>query len=211
MSTWKSGDGCCVWPKTWLVDKYRDAHVLTVSYSASLRQGGIGMHAIAENLISDLLRENIGQTSNCPVMLVGHCFGGLVIKQLCVEALITYNLLRRDERERARLKTFLKSIKGIYYYGTPHHGSPSMNKNSRRSLFMLLLYHSPLDSPLLTYFKTLSTETEWLNFRFHKLRGLYRIRIHGIGETTQARKVQKLSLLLSKVLDGLSIFSSHPA
>lgn len=162
------------------------------------------MHAIVENLISDLMEQNIGQTRCCPVVLVGHSFGGLVIKRLCVQVSDTLVLRKKYDTERVKLEKFLASVKGIFNYATPHRGSQRIDELAHK-----------FNSPLLKYFQTLSTETAWLNFRFQLFRRLYpSMRIHGLGETMSAGKVNtalralSLNLVRPKLLPIILKFAS---
>ncbi|CAM6098506.1 unnamed protein product [Calypogeia fissa] len=156
LSTWKSGDGSCIWPQTWLVEEFPDAHILSVSYHASLMKrresANIDLFIIAENILSDLLQANIGQGIGCQVILVGHSFGGLVIKEVCLHA------HKKGSVGNSQHEIFLKSVKGLFFYATPHHGIAS--KLSERFV---------QQGPLLEYVKTLSKGAARLNDDFEKL------------------------------------------
>ncbi|CAM6127498.1 unnamed protein product [Calypogeia fissa] len=175
-STWESGDNVGIWPQKWLAEKFPGVHVMYVSYDGRVGESFHGsvfdMIIIVENLISDLMQANIGQVRSCPVILVGHSVGGLVIKQICYKVHEKLNLSKGSER--AKLQTFLQNVKGVFFYGTPHHGSRIPEK-------VLDL----CGGPLLDYFKILSTETARLNDNFDKLfRLLYpNWRIEGVGES----------------------------
>ncbi|CAM6126068.1 unnamed protein product [Calypogeia fissa] len=174
LSTWSSGDGSCIWPQSWLVEKFQDAYILSVSYNARVMKSwegdNIDLFIIGENLTSDLLQANIGQEPRCPVILVGHSFGGMVIKQLCVHA----SREKNDSRSGSDLNTFLENIKGIFFYATPHQGSP----------FFTLAANFIKESPLLEFVKTLSMPTARLNFHFDKLCRHYKTwQIAGLGES----------------------------
>ncbi|CAM6118613.1 unnamed protein product [Calypogeia fissa] len=175
LSTWVCGDGSSrIWPQTWLVEEFPKAHVFSVRYSEGLREGSVErfhMKNIGENLLWDLLDGGIGQVPNCPVVLVGHCIGGLVIKRLCLEAYRTQTLSGESRNHRAKLKNFLKRIKAMFYYATPHHGIPHIAKAA-----------DLLDSPLFKYFETLSTEAAWLNSEFQNLWELRGWQVWGLGE-----------------------------
>jgi hypothetical protein len=121
--------------------------------------GVLDMYILEENLTSDLTQENIGNI-DCPIILVGHSVGGLVIKQLCIEA--HHDLHESKEGFRnAKLKTLLGNIRGIFYYATPHHGSKLVETMTKTEA-----------NPLLTYFGRLSADTERLNSGFDKISGL---------------------------------------
>jgi triacylglycerol esterase/lipase EstA (alpha/beta hydrolase family) len=81
LCTWQSEDGSTIWPQTWLVEDIPRAYILSVSYSLKHKlDGRLDMLLIVENLLSNLLQDGIGQVPDCPVVLVGHSIGGLVIK-----------------------------------------------------------------------------------------------------------------------------------
>ncbi|CAM6126385.1 unnamed protein product [Calypogeia fissa] len=170
LSTWESGDGSCLWPKVWLAEKFPDAHILA-AYGGSLSEGSaelFDMRIISENLTSDLIQANIGQIRHCPVVLVGHSFGGLVIKELCLEA---HNALL-SRSDKVKVQKFLYNLRGVFYYSTPHRGSPRIERAK-----------SVLSGPLFEYFTTLSTQASRLNYDFNRLQKSYpKWRIEGLGE-----------------------------
>jgi len=63
-------------------------------------------------------------------VLIGHCFGGLVIKSLVEEARKrarlgnVRNALDRKAKESAEM--FLKNLKGVVFYAVPHSGSEKL-------------------------------------------------------------------------------------
>ncbi|CAM6122503.1 unnamed protein product [Calypogeia fissa] len=178
-TTWKSQDRSCIWPEKWLVEDFPDAQIFFVSYNASLRERSchsLDMYSTTENLISDLMEvEEIGQRPNCSVVLVGHCFGGVVIKDLCLKVQSTLDVVKRTEK--VKLQIFLGNIKGIFFYSTPHHGIPLLDKAPHVK-----------DDPLLAYFQTLSNKRERLNFEFSQLRRKFdKWHIHGLGAVKPTR------------------------
>jgi len=61
-------------------------------------------------------------------VLVGHSFGGLVIKSLVIEAsrrakLIDSAINKSEKKNFSKCKNFLENIKGIVFYGVPHSGT----------------------------------------------------------------------------------------
>ncbi|CAM6129886.1 unnamed protein product [Calypogeia fissa] len=175
LHTWESGDKSCIWPEKWLVEDFPDAQILYASYDGVVNRshsnGGFDMKIIGENLISDLMQANIGQKPSCPVILVGHCFGGVVIKQLCLEA-------RNQLTDRTEVGMFLKNVKGIFYYNTPHHGSDIFDK------------FGDIKHPLWPYFQVLSKEGERLNQDFNHLCDLYSWEIHALGASIPVQEGQ---------------------
>jgi hypothetical protein len=170
---WQSEDGSCIWPNTWLVgsDAVPGAHVLSISYNRGLAkalQGTSDMYIITENLLSDVLEANIGQKKHCPVILVGHCIGGLIIKDLCVRA--HARLYQKPSQFKAKAETFLNNIGGIFYYDTPHQGM-SIPKRLEKELPQLLL----------PYFLNLSKEAARLNHEFNNLDKSSKLLLAGVG------------------------------
>ncbi|CAK9859085.1 unnamed protein product [Sphagnum jensenii] len=68
------------------------------------------------------------------IVLVGHSFGGLVIKSLMVEVDKAVNERARnaiEKEKQARCKAFQVNVKGIMFYAVPHTGA---NKNFKTYL-----------------------------------------------------------------------------
>ncbi|KAL3687371.1 hypothetical protein R1sor_013680 [Riccia sorocarpa] len=122
------GAGVC-WPAVWLPSLFSGAGIYLVSYDSSLRtdaqNGRSDLFLAAESVLWNLLDAGIGQFSQCPVILVGHDLGGLLIKKICCEA-------DRSGR-RARKALFLKQLKGIYFLAVPHSGLPLSEDRDQRS------------------------------------------------------------------------------
>jgi hypothetical protein len=63
-------------------------------------------------------------------VLIGHCFGGLVIKSLVEEARKRARLgnVRNaiDRKAKASAEMFLKNLKGVIFYAVPHSGSKNL-------------------------------------------------------------------------------------
>ncbi len=65
---------------------------------------------------------------NQKIVLVGHSFGGLVIKSLVLEASSRAKKIdnardKLEKRNSTKCKNFLENIKGIVFYGVPHSGT----------------------------------------------------------------------------------------
>ncbi|CAM6092380.1 unnamed protein product [Calypogeia fissa] len=167
LHTWESKDKSCIWPQKWLLKDFPSAQILYISYDGAINKtshfnSDDSMYLIGENLVCDLLQANVGQIPNCPVIMVGHCFGGIVIKQLCLHA-------RNLKMKSTKLETFLDNIKGVFYYSTPHHGSDVFEKVG------------DANRPLWSYFRVLSEKGARLNHEFDQLRESYGWQIHGLG------------------------------
>ncbi len=57
------------------------------------------------------------------IVLVGHSFGGLVIKSLMVQVHKVGKERSLEKKERAPCKAFQKNVKGIMFYAVPHIGT----------------------------------------------------------------------------------------
>jgi hypothetical protein len=130
ITTWLSEDGSQLWPN-WLVEDFPNARILAVSYDASSKRtsfkGNTDMYITGENLVHSLVKAQVGQ-DGCPVVLVGHCLGGLVLKELCIQA--DWMLNKNPSNEA--LESLLFSIKGFFFYATPHHGCRMASNGDRQ-------------------------------------------------------------------------------
>lgn len=176
LSTWiSSGSHKEVWPQTWIPQEFPGARILSVEYDASIStsptHGRLDLYLTAESLMYNLIIAKVGQHPWRPVILVGHSYGGLVIKQLCVHAHFSESLHRSDKQ----IARFLNSVTGIFFYGTPHHGISSFFTPNGTKLKDA--------SPLLDYVKLLCAESGRLHENFDALRLSYKWSIAGVGES----------------------------
>jgi hypothetical protein len=167
-----------LWPWQFDDDKYPDAHILSIAYNASLMKtktgGRFDLYIIAENIISDLLGANVGEEPNCPIVLVGHSFGGLVVKELCFQA------HKRGSMGSSKHQNFLENIQGIFFYSTPHHGI---------SREISEYFVSKTNEPLLEYVDILSTSAARLHEDFERLRRQRAWGTAGVGEGSPTKLV----------------------
>ncbi|CAM6100455.1 unnamed protein product [Calypogeia fissa] len=173
LSTWTTDDGSSIWLQTWLVadDKYPDAHILSVAYNASLLKSGNGgsfdLYIIGENIVSDLLEANVGVERRCPIILVGHSFGGLVVKEVCSQVHKTASM------GSVKHKAFLENINGVFFYSTPHRGiSREISEH----------FLSRTNQQLLKYVEILSTSAARLHQDFERLQKQCSWKTAGVGE-----------------------------
>ncbi|KAL2632990.1 hypothetical protein R1flu_004469 [Riccia fluitans] len=89
-----------------------------------------------------------------PLILIGHSVGGLVIKQLILEAELRENSFTESDGEDRSL-SFLRRLAGIFYLSTPHSDSVDLMRFLARS-----------KSPIGTAFATLGKVTQRLNHQF---------------------------------------------
>ncbi|KAL3685435.1 hypothetical protein R1sor_003457 [Riccia sorocarpa] len=158
---WSSRDDSELWPK-WLglAESFPTASVYLVKYNSRLLKDDTNMqtdmYITAEYILSNLLLAKIGQSPRNPVILVGQDIGGLVIKEVCLQA------SGREGEEEKRLeekRLFLQQVKGIVYYSTPHLGV-DMQFEDRE-------FHAELMKVLTIH----NDEISRFNEAFRKLRG----------------------------------------
>jgi hypothetical protein len=68
---------------------------------------------------------------DCPIVLIGHSFGGLVLKSLVVEAKKISSRHVEDDLSRAagdHAKAFLNIVRGVVFYAVPHAGSNNITQ-----------------------------------------------------------------------------------
>lgn len=131
-----------------------------------MSDGQPDMYSLGENFVNDII--NLGQ--DCPVFLVGHSLGGLVLKQFILSAIRIRN--GNNTRLEERITKFLKNWKGVYYYATPHGGAEIANLASRL----------PNMSPILELLKTLSRDTRRINEEFREQRAKLNKTAFAVGE-----------------------------
>ncbi|KAI1662004.1 hypothetical protein F4813DRAFT_343179 [Daldinia decipiens] len=92
------------------------ARIMTYNYASHW----FGEHAIKQSLSGvaiKLLRSLVDKREDCmsrPVLLIGHCFGGLVVQE-------AYNTAALHHQDHPGIAD---SIVGMIFLGTPHHGVP---------------------------------------------------------------------------------------
>ncbi|KAL3675007.1 hypothetical protein R1sor_024955 [Riccia sorocarpa] len=180
VSTWTSGEGreAHLWPKTWLSQDFPRARILAISYDSHLittaEQGRTDLHNAAESLMTCLLLEREASLLR-PLVLVGHCFGGVLIKQLCVHA---HDRQGEGAQMETELRCFLKKIKVILFLGTPHHGMtlPGLQEAARGE-----------SSPLVKDVEVFNAGAARLHERFDRLTREYKWRIAGVGELNETK------------------------
>ncbi|KAL2630340.1 hypothetical protein R1flu_015026 [Riccia fluitans] len=178
LSTWTSGEASrSLWPQSWLPLKFPQARIISVSYDAAIRTtattGRMDLHLIAESLMIEILLVREGRANNRSVLLVGHCFGGLVIKQLCVHA-----YRKQDAPTNGHeLLLFLNRIGGTFFYGTPHRGMDGFlgEKSVTRSM--------ETNEHLLKFVRVLNADAARLDGEFREKWIHYGWEIFELGET----------------------------
>jgi len=135
-TTWKNRSGTVCWPQVWLPEDLgkERVRVLSMSYDSIASCWGIqGQTEDLRAIGSDLVEKFITMSEwklyeNQKIVLVGHSFGGLVIKSLVVEASRKAKKIDRainkfEKKNFLKCKNFLENIKGMVFYGVPHSGT----------------------------------------------------------------------------------------
>ncbi|KAL2649761.1 hypothetical protein R1flu_017889 [Riccia fluitans] len=203
LSTWRSGNASQeLWPQTWLRTRYQDARIILLSYDASAivtnTEGRMSLYAIAETLLQDILTARNGVGRNRPVILIGHSFGGLVIKQLCLYA----HRRKGAVDEPSEVIDFLETIRGVFFYSTPHHG---FSDEARSMLFNRRCDKTLVtNKALLRFVEVLDADAAILHQGFNNILKTYSWKICGVGE---AHPIEGASLPL--VPDASSRFGDE--
>ncbi|KAL3676132.1 hypothetical protein R1sor_026080 [Riccia sorocarpa] len=185
--TWMKADGSENWLDTALTEAFPRARILSVSYDSSLITssctGRLDMHLLGESLVQSLVDlAGVGRT--CPVVLVGHCLGGMVLKKIVHFAEWSANEERSCRSFPRPYETFLKHVKGAFFCSTPNLGSDV----PIRSLVSE-------GGPLLDYLKLLGTESSRMNGEFAKLRKWYKWKTFGVFPANQTETTKLLPYL----------------
>ncbi|CAM6121372.1 unnamed protein product [Calypogeia fissa] len=171
LQPWMSnGDHSVHWPTCWLSTKFPEARISCACYPGAIWKtettGHMNLHQITENMRQDIIEI---YKNRCPVFLIGHGLGGLIIKRLVRamdEELHRFNediragVVRTKHPDGNRLTWFLESIEGLFFYNTPFHGSKLAD----------YMKNLPSGSPLLEIVRTLSTDASRLNEWFRRWR-----------------------------------------
>ncbi|KAL2623684.1 hypothetical protein R1flu_003889 [Riccia fluitans] len=172
-SSWTStGEQKEVWPQKWFPEDFPQARIISVRYDCCTKQmhkeGRMDLHQIGENLMHEIKWARKEHGFHRPVILVGHGFGGIVIKKLCTYA--------QNKREKfvggSDMSIFLDSIRAFFFYATPHLGIEGIKAPGKN------------EGPLLKWMRILNSESARLHEAFSELwrARSYRWTIFGLGE-----------------------------
>ncbi|CAK9279426.1 unnamed protein product, partial [Sphagnum jensenii] len=100
--------------------------ILSLSYDANIYGVNDDVTDIGKNLVQSLVVNQSYENLWCaPIVLIGHSFGGLIIKSLVVEIQRYMNQKTSNDIEsamNARSKDFYDNLTGVIFYGVPHEG-----------------------------------------------------------------------------------------
>ena len=115
------------WPR-WIADEFPELAVFSIGYDAaptSLNGNAMGIVDRATNILDLLMSAPAAaRLRNRPIAFIGHSLGGLVVKQVILEAVAQLGDRKGDKSEVAR---FLGQITQVAFLGTPHEGSGLAN------------------------------------------------------------------------------------
>ncbi|CAK9231184.1 unnamed protein product [Sphagnum troendelagicum] len=132
-STWtqRGHDDVC-WAQEWLpFDLGEAVRIFSVSYNAHVVTSPHDhVSEISHNLFQNLM--NHGYEWHHPIVLIGHSFGGLVLKSLVVK-LNRESTIRNPINPWSRAtvqcaKVFLGNVRGVAFYAVPHAGSSNIGQ-----------------------------------------------------------------------------------
>ncbi|BBN18091.1 protein SERAC1 [Marchantia polymorpha subsp. ruderalis] len=187
------------WPEKWLGPDLGDARIFSVTYDSVLLRGrSVGKQdvlAIGDNFVADIILNasgigpKVGQ--NCPVILVGHSLGGIMIKRFISSARRRKAELEEGQSRR-EVERFLNNVKGTFFYSTPHHGA---------NLASWATKIPDANSEVLDLLLVLSKQTEGLNEAFRCWRQEANVGSYNICE---ALPTCKLGLNVGMVVEEAS-------
>ncbi|KAK0722611.1 hypothetical protein B0T26DRAFT_641226 [Lasiosphaeria miniovina] len=113
-----------MWLRDLLPHDVPEARVLTFEYDSKWLKDPslVSLRDCADRLIESVLwdRTHLGETkARRPLILLGHSFGGLVVKM----ALVRAAAVQRNDSRYDNYQSFLRSVAGVLFLGTPHAGS----------------------------------------------------------------------------------------
>ena len=118
----RDGDGKeVIWPLAWLGKEFPRARILSLCYDSSVLKtntiGRVDGFTVDESLVEEMVNDaKVGQQNNCPIVFVCHSLGGLVVKEMIIQA-------QRKSGKNPKYVNFLQNIRGFQFYATPHDGS----------------------------------------------------------------------------------------
>ncbi|CAK9237692.1 unnamed protein product, partial [Sphagnum troendelagicum] len=181
-STWtqKGCDDVC-WAKEWLpFDLGKDVRILSVSYNAHvITSPHDDVSEIAHNLFEALIKRC---EWDCPIVLIGHSFGGLVLKSLVVKAKKMSSIrYAEDDLTRAAVdhaKAFLNNVRGVVFYAVPHAGSYNITEYVNK----LLRSNNKHHARIMENVQPCRRDMEELSEEFEKFLKEKKVNVYAFGE-----------------------------
>ncbi|KAG0610859.1 hypothetical protein M758_7G097600 [Ceratodon purpureus] len=125
--TWMTRDNKFVWPQKWLPEDLGagNIRVLSVSFDAKSNvSNNYNRSEFGQKLLQKLVLSRtwkLGETGEA-IFLVGHSFGGVLIKSLVTKAqnIITERVQENIDEKVEKCEKFLKSLAMIVFFSVPH-------------------------------------------------------------------------------------------
>ncbi|PVF91182.1 hypothetical protein CPB86DRAFT_679366, partial [Serendipita vermifera] len=113
------GDMQAIWLRDFLPLDIPNARISSWGYNSKYMRNSpvTGLDVCGSDLLVALSHHRKGDMKHLPLILIGHSFGGLVIKQ----ALVSAHIRSAD----AELQRILRLTVGVVFLGTPHRGAHS--------------------------------------------------------------------------------------
>ncbi|KAL8895234.1 MAG: hypothetical protein Q9192_003767 [Flavoplaca navasiana] len=116
-STWtKNGEPSLYWPKEWLPNDpgFRDVRTHSFGYDSNWeKESSLNIHDFSKSLLASIHDcPSMSQTSDTPLVLIGHSMGGLVIKRAYILA-----------QQKEDFVSTARRIQAIFFLATPHRGA----------------------------------------------------------------------------------------
>jgi hypothetical protein len=163
--TWTAGKNdtngrVICWPVAWLGEEFPKARILSLNYDSCVLKtdttGVMDGFLLGESLVQEMVQfAKIGQQNNCPVVFVCHSVGGLVVKEIIIQA-------HRKFRNEPEYVSFLCNIRGYHFYATPHDGS----KLADLVGYLFSMRHLPSFGKMVTLVRVINNELGRLNGEF---------------------------------------------
>ncbi|XP_014240974.1 protein SERAC1 [Cimex lectularius] len=166
------GDSQC-WPKDWLPETCSGIRLIGVNYYSTISDWvswcpirSRGLLPKAKYLLENLIACGVGDR---PIVWITHSMGGLILKHMLLEASNTI--------DDPRYANFCKNSKAVFFFSTPHFGSPLIAQGNELYAFFFMpskeVEELKLNSPGLIE----------LHERFKKLVSKYSMKITSFNET----------------------------
>jgi hypothetical protein len=115
-------------------------------------------------------------------VLIGHSFGGLVLKSLVVKlkkaSTIRNTTSSWSKVTEQRAKAFLRNVKGVAFYAVPHAGSSNFTEYVKE----LMRCNSRHDSGIMENIQPWQRDMEWLSVDFDDIVNENEINIYAFCE-----------------------------
>ncbi|KAH9556672.1 hypothetical protein CY35_07G042200 [Sphagnum magellanicum] len=208
------------WIKEWLVeDMGENIQILSLSYDTNIFGVNRDVTDIGKNLVQSLVVKQSYEILWCaPIVLVGHSFGGLIIKSLVVEIQRCMNQKTSTDMDLAmiaRSKDFYDNLTGVIFYGVPHEGGTKTFSmyfaQICQEMGFLNKTHSIPQQNLLKNVQVLDPKMEQLSVDFDRAKENLIIYAFGEGQSINKDEEVLVSLASAQRLAGNNYYKIEDA